>query len=232
LEEQFDRAAEEAERSITVTSPRFEPKASNEPIGYSEPKSLEKYSQTKNPHRDPNKAGSAYVIMGEHIFQQTKARRALALVKRVRPGEPSIDAISLAEQRWLVSAFDLLKQIDQQRMKGRPSANAFCIFEAGDIYVQFIAPLDSNQLLFEAVSAQSNPEITKVLTSEKEKLLFRFGFEPVGVSPNYSQRIDINNDDDLACAARLAFRVLKEVYQVGDFDSARFKLRIPNVVLN
>ena len=90
---------------------------------------------------------------------------------------------------------------------------------------------DSKELLCEAVSAKSNPELANILTSDRETVLYGFGFEPVGVSRNYSQRIDIESDEDLGYAAR-AFRILKQIYQVKSFGSGTFKLHIPNVASN
>src|SRR6266480_3889932 len=98
--------------------------------------------------------------------------------------------------------------------------------------IQFLTRSDSKELLCEAVSAKSNPELANMLTSDRETVLYGFGFEPVGVSRNYSQRIDIESDEDLGYAARLAFRILKQIYQVKSFGSGTFKLHIPNVASN
>lgn len=53
-----------------------------------------------------------------------------------------------------------------------------------------------------------------------------FGFTAPGYSKNFSQNIDIKGKDDLAYVARMAFRVLRDVYDVRDFSAARFKLTL------
>jgi hypothetical protein len=68
------------------------------------------------------------------------------------------------------------------------------------------------------------PEIAQVLTREKKDRLVReFGFTPPGSSKNFSRKVAIQNLFDLAYVARLAFRVLRDVYDVTDFGSAKFK---------
>jgi hypothetical protein len=84
-------------------------------------------------------------------------------------------------------------------------------------------------LLCEAVSAQFSAAAAG-LTLHRENLLRDFGFEPPGLSPNYSQRIDIRGVADLGYAIRLAFRVLKQVYLVKNFEHATFKLNIPGEI--
>lgn len=172
--------------------------------------------------------GTGYVFMGEAVFQQAMQHRALTIVKRLRPDEPSLGPMTSDEQKWLVKAFRCLKAIDGQREKGRPGDEPYCVFGFGDVYVQFLASSISRRLLFEAVSAKYVPAIGEILTSERENHLRAFGFES-GLSRNYSQRINIENDDDLGCVARLAFRVLKQVYQITGFNSGTFKLHLPKV---
>jgi hypothetical protein len=57
--------------------------------------------------------------------------------------------------------------------------------------------------------------------------LVDFGFAPPGRSPNYYQIIDIRGIGDLGYAARLAFRVFKQVYLVANFEFGTFNPKIP-----
>jgi hypothetical protein len=50
------------------------------------------------------------------------------------------------------------------------------------------------------------------------------GFSEPGASKNFSRKIQIESQRDLAFVARLAFRVLRGVYGVSDFGSARFTI--------
>jgi hypothetical protein len=177
---------------------------------------------------DSPKGGCAVILMGDAIYEQMKATRALAAIKRLRTDEPSLGTITPDEQSWLTKAFSHLKKIDAARTKRRERDQPYCVFAFSDnVFVQFLAHSHSKQLVCEAVSARFGLEIAKLLTSEREALLYNFGFEPVGVSPNYSQQIDVESDDDLGYGARLAFRVLKQVYQITNFASGSFKLHIP-----
>jgi hypothetical protein len=65
------------------------------------------------------------------------------------------------------------------------------------------------------------------LTTEGDETLRRLGFEAPGISPNYSQTIKIKGVEDLAYAARFAFRLLKQVYRVPNLGSATFKVKLP-----
>jgi hypothetical protein len=53
------------------------------------------------------------------------------------------------------------------------------------------------------------------------------GFKAPEISPNYSRKIKIEGVEDLGYAARLAFRVLTQVYKVVDLSLATFKENIP-----
>jgi hypothetical protein len=90
--------------------------------------------------------------------------------------------------------------------------------------VQFLAPFDGKHFLCEAASAKTAPELAATLTSEKEELLYDIGFEAVGISPNYSQTVEIESVEDIGYAARLAFRVLKQIYGVTSYGSGKFEL--------
>jgi hypothetical protein len=109
--------------------------------------------------------------MGEHISEQMKTTQALSVITKLRLDEPPLGTISLQEQNWLARAFDCLQQIYAQRIKGRPGDSAYCIFEFGDAYVQFRVPFDQNQLVCEAVSAKSNPELSMLLTARRRVAL-------------------------------------------------------------
>jgi hypothetical protein len=133
------------------------------------------------------------------------------------------------EQSWLTLAFSYLKQIDRLRstMADRSKSPA-CFFRTsnvtGIVYMQFLARFDSELLLCEAVSAESNPALTTFLTLDKKSLLHDLGFEPPNGSPNYEQQIKtVESDDDIAYVVRLAFRVFKQIYEVKDFASATFE---------
>jgi hypothetical protein len=178
---------------------------------------------------DAPKGGTAAIVMGDAIYEQAKATRSLAAIRRLRTDEPSLGVVTPEEQIWLTKAFSHLKTIDAARTKRRERDQPYCVFAFKDnVFVQFLARSHTEQLVCEAVSAKFGSEIAKLLTSEREALLYSFGFEPVGISPNYSQQIDIENDDDLGYATRLAFRVLKIVYQIIEFSSGSFKLHIPS----
>jgi hypothetical protein len=69
------------------------------------------------------------------------------------------------------------------------------------------------------------PEIGTILTPEKtDRLLHEFGFIAPGRSPNFAQRIEIKTNADLAYAGRLAFRVFRDIYDVKDFATGKFKV--------
>lgn len=176
------------------------------------------------------KRNTGFIFTGEAVYEQMKAVTALKAINSLRPDEPPLSDITPDEQKWLIKAFRHLKAIDEQRPKGRPDDGPYCIFEfPGNLYVQYLARYNSKVLVCESVCAKFSTEAAEILTPDKEKILFSFGFESVGVSVNYSQRFDVESDDDLGYAARLAFRVLKQAYQVTNFGSGTFKLLIPKV---
>ena len=145
----------------------------------------------------------------------------------LRTGEPPLGDLTSEEHSWLATALAHLNRIYKKRGAGSPGKEAFCIFEVGKVYVQFLASWDAEKLACEAASGKSIPEIGAILTTESDEALRGFGFNAPEISPNYSQIIEINGVEDLAYAARLAFRVLKQVYRVANFSSATFKERIP-----
>jgi hypothetical protein len=120
-----------------------------------------------------------------------------------------------------------LNRIWQNREAGAPGNNAWCIFEAGDIYAQFLAPWNAKLLVGEAASATSVPELAAILDTQAKGTLLRLGFTPPAVSPNYSRTIIVESIEDLADAARLAFNVLRDVYRVADFARTSFSVKLP-----
>jgi hypothetical protein len=51
-----------------------------------------------------------------------------------------------------------------------------------------------------------------------------------GRSPNFAQRIEIENRADLAYVARLAYRIFRDIYDVKDFGAGKFKVWPPKAV--
>ena len=78
------------------------------------------------------------------------------------------------------------------------------------------------------MSAKSLPAIAPILITEGDEALRRLGFSTPGRSPNYSQMLKIEGVEDLAYAARLGLRVLKQVYRVANFASATFRITLPS----
>lgn len=92
-------------------------------------------------------------------------------------------------------------------MKSEQQANRAtmpCVYAGWRTSTQFPAPLDAELLVCEAVSAKSVP---------KNRGDLDYGVAGAS-NPNPSQM-------DLAYAAQLSFRVLKQVYRVADFGSGR-----------
>jgi hypothetical protein len=137
------------------------------------------------------------------------------------------ERLTRQQQHWIATAFASLTRIWQHREAGAPGNNAWCIFEAGDIYVQFLAPWNVKLLMGEAVSATSVPELAGILDARAKDTLLRLGFKPPAASPNYSRTIIVESIEDLADAARLAFNVLREVYRVEDFARTTFTVKLP-----
>lgn len=140
--------------------------------------------------------------------------------KKAKPREKSSDSTAS-------TAFAHLNRIYENRMAGSLGKEAFCVFMAGKVYVQFLASWDEDTFQCEAASVKSVPEIGAIFTTQADDVLRKLGFKPPKVSPNYSQAIKIEGVNDLGYAARLAFRVLKQVYRITDLSSAAFKEFIP-----
>ena len=149
----------------------------------------------------------------------------------LRPDEPPLGRLSPAEQNWLAATVKCLLQIDEYRKGDTVNESGHCIFEIGSAYIQCRAPNYAKHLICEAVSGKLVPEIAAILTPEKkDRLVHEFGFIAPGRSPNFAQRIEIKSDADLAYAARLAYRVFRDIYGVKDFAVAKFKVWPPKPV--
>jgi hypothetical protein len=148
---------------------------------------------------------------------------SIVILHRLREGEPPIGQLSPSEEHWLRTAFTFLRRIDYWRRKS--GSGAHCIFQIGLVYFQCLAPTYDRYLRCEAVSAKYVPEVGSIMTPEKrQKLTNELGFSEPGASKNFSRKIQIEGQRDLAFVARLAFRVLRDVYGVGDFEPAKFKI--------
>lgn len=170
----------------------------------------------------------AFVIMGEHIFQQGKAMRSNAAIFTLRSGEHSLGVLTPEDKKWLATAFEYLNEVYAKRERGKPGHEGYCLFTIGKFYVQFKASWNSDTLACEAVSAKSIPALATVLTPKSDEILHKYGLEPPELfSPNYSQTIKIDSAADIGYAVRLAYRVFKEVYKVTDFSSTKFVGAIP-----
>jgi type III secretion system-like peptide-binding chaperone len=121
-----------------------------------------------------------------------------------------------------------LIQIDESRRAENAYGSSYCIFEAGCAYFQCLAPSFATYLRCEAVSEKFVPKMRAILTPEKrDQLVQEFGFAAPGYSKNFSQKIEITTKEDLAFVARMAFRVLRDIYDVTDFGATKFKVSIP-----
>lgn len=174
------------------------------------------------------KDGDVVMLAGDAVYNQWSDIWKKNALRLLRAGEQPLDDLTPDEGKWLMTALSHLMQIHQQRGKGRPGKAAFCIFEIGSAYVQFLAPPEEQCLLCEAASAQSISQLAEILNADSEKNLQELGFSPPDVSPNYSQHLEIESDGDLAYAARLALRVFRRAYRVRDLSKGTFKLAIPD----
>jgi hypothetical protein len=115
----------------------------------------------------------------------------------LRPDEPVLGTLTSEEQGWLTTALSHLNRIYENREAGRPGNSAFCIFQVGKVYVQFLARWDAAELVCEAVSEKSVPEVAGILGAAGDKVLRTLGFVPPEISPIYSQEIKIKGVADL-----------------------------------
>jgi hypothetical protein len=184
-----------------------------------------------NPRFVEVKSSKGYVLSGEHAHAQAKASEISAWAMALRPGEPQLGTLSLVDQNWLASAIGCLVQIDDYRKGQTVNASGHCIFQVGPAYVQFRAPNYADHFICEAVSGKLVPAIAAILTPEKQdRLVHEFGFLAPGRSPNFALRIEISSKADSAYAARLAYRIFRDIYDVEGFAVAKFTVWPPKVV--
>jgi hypothetical protein len=175
---------------------------------------------------------SGFVFLGGNVYEQWKSSALTTLLATLRQDELPLGDLSTVEQNWLTTAFTHLIQIDQSRRVENAFGSAYCIFEVGLAYFQCLAPSFGTYLRCEAASEKFVPELAAILTREKkDRLVHEFGFAAPGYSKNFSQKIEIKGKDDLAYVARMAFRVLRDIYNVKDFGAAKFKVSIPKLAL-
>jgi hypothetical protein len=132
-------------------------------------------TRSKDKH-GPQSSRTAAAITGEHVYEQGKATRAKAALEALRRDEPPLGSLTSEEQSWLTTAFANLNRIYEKRGAGKPGNNAVCICEIGNVYVQFLAPWDAEQLVCEAASTKSVPEIAAILPTEADEALRKLGF--------------------------------------------------------
>ena len=150
------------------------------------------------------------------------------MLKKLRQDEPALGNLTATDQNWLKTAFADLIRIDESRRAENAYENSYCIFLAGRAYFQCLAPAFGTYLRCEAVSEKFIPEMAAVLTPEKrDRMVREFGFAAPGDSKNFSQKIENVSKEDLAFVARMAFRVLRDIYNVTDFGAVKFKVSIP-----
>jgi hypothetical protein len=167
-----------------------------------------------NPRFKEAKNSLGYIFSGEHIHAQWKASETSAWAMAPRPGEPQLGTLSPVDQNWLASAIGCLVRIDDHRKGQTVNASGHCIFEVGSAYIQVQAPNYADHFICEAVSGRLVPDIAAILTPEKQdRLVHEFGFLAPGRSPNFAQRIDIKSTADRAYAARLAYRIFRELHR-------------------
>jgi hypothetical protein len=172
-------------------------------------------------------SGQGFVIVGASPSSGSPAAFA-TLLTTLRQNEPTLGNLSVTDQNWLATALARLIQIDESRRVENVFGDAYCIFEVGRAYFQCLAPSFGTYLRCEAVSEKFVPEMGATLTPEKRsRLVQEFGFTEPGYSKNFSQKVDIVSKKDLAFVARMAFRVLRDIYDVTDFGATKCKVSIP-----
>lgn len=172
-------------------------------------------------------SGKAFVIGGARP-SSGKTAAFEALLTTLRQDEPALGNLTVTDQNWLTTALAHLIQIDESRRAENAHGSSYCIFEAGRAYFQCLAPSFGTYLRCEAVSEKFVPEMGAILTPEKrDRMVQKFGFAAPGYSKNFSQKIDIISKEDLAFVARMAFRVLRDIYDVTDFRATKVKVSIP-----
>ena len=169
-------------------------------------------------------AGFVFIPVGDGWMEC----RGAEIATNLNPDELPLGETGQTGREWLAIASRFLKTIHKARNQAVPGDAPFCIFLSGDVYVQFLALPDSDsELLAEAVSARSVPEIARLLTPARERQLFEYGFEFVPNSPNYARTVRIGGRGDVEFLARLSFRILRDVYGVHDFGPTTFTYNAP-----
>jgi len=173
-------------------------------------------------------SGKGFVIVGARPSSRKATAFEKTLLTTLRQDEPTLGNLTVTDRNWLTVALAHLIQIDESRRAENAHGSSYCIFETGRAYFQCLAPSFGTYLRCESVSEKFVPEMGAVLTPEKRnQLVQEFGFAAPGYLKNFSQKIDIMSKEDLAFVARMAFRVLRDIYDVTDFGATKFKVSIP-----
>jgi hypothetical protein len=183
---------------------------------------------SKNPKWSEAKNSGTGFVLGGMKPSNGKPAAFETLLTTLRQDEPALRNLTVTDQNWLTTALAHLIQIDESRRAENAHGSSYCIFEAGRAYFQCLAPAFGTYLRCESVSEKFVPEIGAIFTPEKrDRLVREFGFTAPGYSKNFSQKIDVVSKADLAYVARMAFRVLRDIYDVTDFGATKFKVSIP-----
>ncbi|MGH7014781.1 MAG: TY-Chap domain-containing protein [Stellaceae bacterium] len=120
-----------------------------------------------------------------------------------------------------------LARLHENRDVDLSGNNAVCVCDSGSAHVQFLAPAHSNILYAEAASERFLPPGR--LNAAKVRVLRELGFHRIQREHKviFCQEIPVRRDADLIRAARIAYRVFAEVYNVKDFSAVRSTLKIP-----
>jgi hypothetical protein len=90
--------------------------------------------------KDQKNDGTGFIFAGGNVDEQRKASASRTFVMTLRPGEPPLGELSVADMNWLTTALTYLIRIDESRRVENVHDNAYCIFEVGRIYFQCLAP--------------------------------------------------------------------------------------------
>lgn len=105
-------------------------------------------ARTKGKSPAPTPENTGAILTEGRVAEQSKAAHTENVALGVlRSSEPPLGNLTREERSWLAIAFDQLKRIYQRRKTRGPGKKAFCVFEVGNVYVQFLAPPDAEQLL-------------------------------------------------------------------------------------
>jgi hypothetical protein len=183
---------------------------------------------SENPKWSEAPNSGQWFVIGGVKPSSGKAAAFETLLTTLRQDEPALGNLTVTDQNWLTTALAHLIQIDESRRAENAHGSSYSIFEAGRAYFQCLAPSFGTYLRCESVSEKFVPEMKAILTQKKrDRLVQEFGFAAPGYSKNFSQKIDITSKEDLAFVARMAFRVLSDIYDVTDFGATKFNVSIP-----